>query len=50
MGETPINFAYMPLDFCKVNANERKESLLLISRVPLDFCKVNINKIKTQNN
>ena len=30
----------------KVNANECKESLLLVSRVQLDLCKVNANEWK----
>ena len=36
---TKLDTAEPPLVLCKDNANERKESLLLISRVPLVLCK-----------
>ena len=36
---TKLATAEPPLVLCKDNANERKESLLLISRVPLVLCK-----------
>ena len=35
---------YPPYFFCKVNANERNESLLSNCRVQLNFCKVNANE------
>ena len=35
---------YPPYFFCKVNANERNESLLSSCRVQLNFCKVNANE------
>ena len=36
---TKLDTAEPPLVLCKDNANEWKESLLLISRVPLVLCK-----------
>ena len=41
-----LDTAEPQLDLCKVNANECKESLLLVSRVQLDLCKVNANECK----
>ena len=35
---------FPPYFFCKVNANERNESLLSNCRVQLNFCKVNANE------
>ena len=35
---------YPPYFFCKVNANERNESLLSSWRMQLNFCKVNANE------
>ena len=35
---------FPPYFFCKVNANERNESLLSSCRVQLNFCKVNANE------
>ena len=43
---TKLDTAEPPLVLCKDNANERKESLLLISRVPLVLCKDNANEWK----
>jgi len=43
---TKLDTAEPPLVLCKDNANERKESLLLISRVPLVLCKDNANERK----
>ena len=37
---------FPPYFFCKVNANERNESLLSNCRVQLNFCKVNANERK----
>ena len=43
---TKLDTAEPPLVLCKDNANEWKESLLLISRVPLVLCKDNANERK----
>ena len=43
---TKLDTAEPPLVLCKDNANERKESLLLISRVQLVLCKDNANEWK----
>ena len=43
---TGLDIAEPMLILYKDNANERKESLLLISRVPLILCKDNANERK----
>jgi len=42
----PKSIAEPQLALCKGNANERKESLLFISRVQLALCKDNANERK----
>ena len=46
---TSLDIAESKLSFYKDNANERKESLLLISRVQLIFCKDNANERKERS-
>ena len=46
---TRLDTAEPKLSLCKANANERKESLLSISRVQLSLCKANARREQQQD-